>query len=107
MAPVEDTTLDSESNGVAKPDSSTSATAGKLVLAEEIVKGRVGFRPFKLYLRALAGAHFWTFYTVWVLLWLLLDFTTILQTWFLGYWGSQYEHHEPSDVKAPWWVLSL
>ncbi|KAF8969860.1 hypothetical protein BDZ97DRAFT_1902271 [Flammula alnicola] len=54
---------------------------GKLVVAEEIVEGHITWRSMKLLLLGFGGNHPILFFT-----------------WFLGFWGSQYETHDPSEV---------
>jgi ABC-type sugar transport system ATPase subunit len=69
--------------------------AGKLVLAEEVAHGNVGFGAIMLYLGNLGG----------ILFWVLRAITAfgksgfyIYQPFFLGQWASQYEVHPPSEV---------
>ncbi|KAJ3511583.1 hypothetical protein NLJ89_g4015 [Agrocybe chaxingu] len=73
---------------------------GKLIVAEEIAKGHVTWRSLKLFLSALGGAHPFVFFSVCITGFLLTEWFNTLQIWFMGYWGSQYEHHEPSEVRA-------
>ncbi|CAA7262822.1 unnamed protein product [Cyclocybe aegerita] len=74
--------------------------AGKLIVAEEIAKGHVTWRSLKLFLSALGGAHPFIFFSVCVTGFLLTEWFNTLQIWFMGYWGSQYERHQPSEVRA-------
>lgn len=74
--------------------------AGKLIVAEEIVEGHVTWKSIKLFLTALGGKHPLFFFVP-------LLFTLVMsigmwtsQSWFLGYWGSQYETHDPTEVKV-------
>ncbi|PCH35560.1 multidrug resistance-associated ABC transporter [Wolfiporia cocos MD-104 SS10] len=74
---------------------------GKLILAEEIAEGHVGWPALKMYFAGLGGRYpllFWTTCLTAILLcYSLGDF----QVWFLGYWARQYEERAPSEVKAP------
>lgn len=71
---------------------------GKLVVAEEIEEGRVTWKSLKLFLSALGGNHPLFFFSLWILGLLLTEWSNSFQTWFLGYWGSQYEDHPASEV---------
>ncbi|KAF8182307.1 multidrug resistance-associated ABC transporter [Pholiota molesta] len=73
---------------------------GKLVLAEEVAKGRVTWKSMKLFLSGLGGEHPIIFFGLWIGGFLLAEATYTSQKWFLGYWGSQYENHTPSEVRV-------
>ncbi|KIJ68829.1 hypothetical protein HYDPIDRAFT_25082 [Hydnomerulius pinastri MD-312] len=90
---VDDSAPTSEANG-----KSIEKGDGKLVMSEEIAVGRVSWPALKLYLTSLGGSHAILF---WVSYWVLnvaTEFAFIGQTWFLGYWSSQYESHPASEV---------
>ncbi|PCH35585.1 hypothetical protein WOLCODRAFT_107550 [Wolfiporia cocos MD-104 SS10] len=73
---------------------------GKLVVAEEIAVGHVGWPALKLYLASLGGKHstlFWMSCLITILLSEFLDNTSV---WFLGYWARQYEERPPFEVNA-------
>ena len=77
---------------------SKGAGESKLTVAEEIVEGRVTWHSFKLLLFGLGGDYPILFCVV-VVIALILDYSSHnLQTWYLGYWGSQYESHPASEV---------
>ncbi|KAF9481121.1 multidrug resistance-associated ABC transporter [Pholiota conissans] len=78
----------------------TKASDGKLVVAEEIAEGHVTWKSMKLFLKSLGGDYPLLFYSVWMMAFLLTDWVNTFQTWFLGYWGSQYETHLPSEVNV-------
>lgn len=83
----------------------TKATAtdkadGKLVMAEEIKEGHMTWRSFKLLLSGIGGNRPVLFFTGWIAIHLLSDFTYMARTWFLGRWGAQYEIHPPSEVNV-------
>ena len=77
-----------------------SSTDGKLVVAEEIAKGHVTWKSVKLYLSALGGDYPLMFFFIWISASFLTDWMDAFQVWFLGYWGTQYETHLPSEVDA-------
>lgn len=86
---------------------------GKLVLAEEVAEGHISWtaRTFnklshkrdadidavKLYLSNLGGPFFWFIFVGGVA---FTDLTMVLQAWFLGFWASQYQHHDPSEINV-------
>ena len=76
------------------------STAGKLVIAEEVAHGHVSWKAIKLFLGALGGKHVLLFFSVWIGGILAVQFMTIFSTWFLGYWGSQYETHHGGEVRV-------
>ncbi|KAI0709575.1 P-loop containing nucleoside triphosphate hydrolase protein [Cerioporus squamosus] len=78
---------------------------GKLVVAEEISVGRVGWKAFMLYFGSVAKATlvpaYWTAYIG------TLIITHLLingQTYFLGYWAAQYEDRASSEVSVPYYL---
>ncbi|KAF9030066.1 P-loop containing nucleoside triphosphate hydrolase protein [Rhodocollybia butyracea] len=77
---------------------------GKLIVAEEVQIGNVGWPALRLLLKGLGGQHpilfFATFFTGMV----LSDIGEIFQTYFLGYFASQYETHEPSEVNVVFYL---
>ena len=74
---------------------------GKLILAEEIVEGRITWKSLKLYLDGLGGNHPFLFAAVWISGLLATHLAISFGIWFLGYWGSQYETHHPGEVRVP------
>jgi ABC-type multidrug transport system fused ATPase/permease subunit len=81
-------------------------TDGKLIIAEEIETGHVTWKSLKLFLSALGGNYPLIFYSLWVVGFLLTDWSQSFQTWFLGYWGSQYEKHPASEVKESFYLTA-
>ena len=90
---------------------------GKLVMAEEVDVGHVSWAAsmstpsfpaqyndnkhvyvVKLYLRGLGGKHPVYFFIFYLLGLSLLALSMTIQTWYLGYWASQYEVGDPSQV---------
>ena len=76
------------------------STAGKLVIAEEVAHGHVSWKAIKLFLGALGGKHVILFFSIWICGTLAVQYMTILSTWFLGYWGSQYETRHGGEVRV-------
>ncbi|EJD04272.1 uncharacterized protein FOMMEDRAFT_106872 [Fomitiporia mediterranea MF3/22] len=72
---------------------------GKLVVAEEIAEGHVSWPAIKLYLFNLGGPLFWFCFLSSMF---VVDFASVIQTWYLGYWASQYEDHPASEVSVPY-----
>ena len=85
---------------VEAPIKKDSSTDGKLIIAEEIEKGHVTWKSVKLYLSGLGGDYPLMFFSIWISASFLTDWMDTFQVWFLGYWGSQYETHAPSEVNA-------
>ncbi|KAH7913221.1 hypothetical protein BJ138DRAFT_1059515 [Hygrophoropsis aurantiaca] len=77
---------------------------GKLVVAEEILVGRVSWAAFKLYLIGLGGDYPLLFWIIFLGLMGMTDLINTIQTWFLGYWASQYEIQPASEVKVPFYL---
>jgi hypothetical protein len=73
---------------------------GKLILAEEIIEGRITWKALKLYLDGLGGNHPFLFSAVWTIGFLVTNIAITLGVWFLGYWASQYENHAPEEVRV-------
>lgn len=75
---------------------------GKLILAEEIVEGRITWKALKLYLDGLSGDHPIVFAVVssWLAGFLSVHVASNFSVWFLEYWGSQYENHHPEEVRV-------
>ncbi|KAJ3814679.1 P-loop containing nucleoside triphosphate hydrolase protein [Lentinula aff. lateritia] len=76
---------------------------GALVLAEEMEIGHVSWKAFKLYLNGLNKrpmVFFWGLITMM----LLNALNYSLQSWFLGYWSSQYDSQPASSVSVSWFL---
>ncbi|KAJ4001710.1 P-loop containing nucleoside triphosphate hydrolase protein [Lentinula boryana] len=76
---------------------------GTLVLAEEMEVGHVGWEAFKLYINGLNKypvAFFWLVIT----LVFLSGSLSAVQSWFMGYWASQYETQPASSVSVSWFL---
>ncbi|KAG9089172.1 hypothetical protein FS749_001555, partial [Ceratobasidium sp. UAMH 11750] len=66
----------------------TKPTDGKLIVAEEVAEGHVGWPAMKLFLLAFGGPVFWMVYTIGFV---VADVTSLLQTYWLGIWARAYE----------------
>ncbi|KAJ3786105.1 hypothetical protein GGU10DRAFT_291027 [Lentinula aff. detonsa] len=78
---------------------------GKLIVEEEVQIGNVGWPAVRLLLRGLGGNHVLIFVTSFFTCFLLSELAEIFQTWFLGYWASQYEQKDPSDVNVIFYLV--
>ncbi|KAJ7139685.1 hypothetical protein C8R44DRAFT_867802 [Mycena epipterygia] len=75
-----------------------SKSDGKLIVAEEIEEGHVGWDALKFYFQGLGGNHALLFFTVFFGGLGFTELCSALQTWFLGYWANQYTLQDPSQV---------
>ncbi|KAJ3715756.1 P-loop containing nucleoside triphosphate hydrolase protein [Lentinula raphanica] len=64
---------------------------GKLIIPEEIKEGHISGNSVKLYTSAIGGQHAFLYFTILLAMMFLTQLTSVVQTWFLGYWSSQYE----------------
>lgn len=71
---------------------------GRLILAEEIQEGNVGWKSFAFFLKALGGNHPVLFFAVWNLASLLEFVSRSFNVWYLGYWSSQYERFPIEEI---------
>uniref|UniRef100_A0A0W0FUG8 Atp-binding cassette transporter n=1 Tax=Moniliophthora roreri TaxID=221103 RepID=A0A0W0FUG8_MONRR len=81
-------------------DTIQSTENGKLILAEEIQIGHAGWSSVKIYSSALGGDHPILFFGSLFVTLFLSSLGTVLQTWYLGYWATQYEDHAPEEVRS-------
>ncbi|KAF5323760.1 hypothetical protein D9619_012892 [Psilocybe cf. subviscida] len=85
-------------------DVSGTTNQGKLILKEELVEGHVTWKSMKLFLSSHAGSHPFLFSALWLGCFMISDGLLLSQNWFLGFWGSQYETHDPSEVKVSYYL---
>ena len=90
----EDVDVKAEEAGKGDDEVAKKAT-GKLVIAEEKALGRVENAAFMLYIKAVGSPLVWSLFLSALMLAILVS---IGQTWFVGYWSSQYEERDPQDV---------
>ncbi|KAI9061280.1 P-loop containing nucleoside triphosphate hydrolase protein [Trametes sanguinea] len=80
-------------------DVTTKQAAGKLVVAEEREEGHVGWTALKLFLGNMSNRPI-LFWLIYVSGHVIRQSLANLQTWYLGYWASQYETHPPQEVQV-------
>ncbi len=73
---------------------------GKLILKEEVSHGRVDWKSLRLFFSALGGSYPILFFGAWLSSFVLAFSASTFTKWFLGYWGSQYENRNPSEVNV-------
>ncbi|KAJ3004747.1 hypothetical protein NUW54_g4666 [Trametes sanguinea] len=78
-------------------ESGAKQIAGKLVVAEEREEGHVGWSAMKLFFGNMSNRAIF-FWLIYVSGHVLRQSLSNLQTWYLGYWASQYETHSPAEV---------
>ncbi|EJD51853.1 ATP-binding cassette transporter [Auricularia subglabra TFB-10046 SS5] len=100
---IEGQVIDEPSPDEAAPQQARPKQDGKLIVAEEIAEGHVSWAALSLYLHSLGGVVFWIVFLVGMF---GADITSVLQTYFLGYWASQYDRvDDPKDVPVPKFLL--
>ncbi|RPD55442.1 P-loop containing nucleoside triphosphate hydrolase protein [Lentinus tigrinus ALCF2SS1-7] len=72
-------------------------SSGKLVVAEEIEEGHVGWDAVKLFLANVSQRPL-LFWIVYISGYAAKHLISNIQTWYLGVWAAQYEIHPPSEV---------
>ncbi|TFK76776.1 hypothetical protein BDN72DRAFT_873327 [Pluteus cervinus] len=75
-----------------------AAAAGKLIMAEEVEVGHVGWKVYGLLLKALGGSFPVLYFASFIGADFGIEMTLALQTWYLGFWASQYQDHESVDT---------
>ncbi|KAJ7275444.1 hypothetical protein B0H12DRAFT_1199540 [Mycena haematopus] len=90
--------LDKKTEEVDVPLVGDKKTDGKLIVAEEVEEGHVSWDSLKLYFKGLGGNHTLLFFTFFLTGLGLTELSNAVQTWFLGYWASQYTIHDSSEV---------
>ncbi|TFK30740.1 ATP-binding cassette transporter [Coprinopsis marcescibilis] len=78
---------DNEIDGEAGP---APPKDGKLIIAEEVEEGHVSWSALKMYFSALGGNRPIFFFFIYIFGLILCEAALAIQTWFLGYWASQY-----------------
>ncbi|EKM60769.1 uncharacterized protein PHACADRAFT_246884 [Phanerochaete carnosa HHB-10118-sp] len=85
-------------------ESAAPKSDGKLIVAEEISEGHVGWPALKLYLAALGGDSQFIFWSLFLGGMILCRLVMTAQAWYLGYWARQYETHDPSEVDVGYYL---
>ncbi|KAJ6504343.1 hypothetical protein C8R47DRAFT_1316459 [Mycena vitilis] len=83
---------DQEINSVAVAKNQLPKTDGKLIVAEEIAFGHVSWGALKMFFFAHTVGNVVLFFTALAIVILLTSVSDRLETWYLGYWASQYGH---------------
>ncbi|KAL7281057.1 hypothetical protein ACG7TL_004359 [Trametes sanguinea] len=86
-----------------EPEQDDAQTSGKLVVAEEVADGEVGWNTMRLYALA-ASKHPKLYWAAYVLMLLLTHSIMSSETYFLGYWAKQYEERDPSQISVPFYL---
>ncbi|KAK0487292.1 P-loop containing nucleoside triphosphate hydrolase protein [Armillaria novae-zelandiae] len=81
----------------------SSEPAGKLTTREEIEVGHVQWAAFNLFLGNLSG-HIVAFWLTVIVSIASITAIIAFQSWFLGYWSTQYQLHDPSDVPSSFYL---
>lgn len=71
---------------------------GKLIVAEDVAEGFVSWEACKLWFKGLAGSHPVTFWIVCMGGILFVCVAVAVNSWWLGQWAAQFEHHASSSV---------
>ncbi|KAE9393212.1 P-loop containing nucleoside triphosphate hydrolase protein [Gymnopus androsaceus JB14] len=89
-----------------KPLKKPTEGQGKLIVAEEVQLGGVGWPTMRLYLKGLGGRYIVLFFVSFIGSLTMSELLAIFQTWFLGYWASQYEIHrdDPTQVNVAYYL---
>ena len=82
-------------------DQNTPKRDGKLVVAEEVALGRIGWKTIQLYVSNMSPFPF-LFLMGWVALAVVTQGVTSFSNYFIARWGDQYEYHDPKDVPVGW-----
>jgi hypothetical protein len=109
--------LEAADEGVNTSLAEKRAAGGKLIVSEEIMEGAVPWSagqstlfmssarnlisisyPVQMYLRALGSKYPTAFWVALLVSSILQNFAGTLQTWYLGYWSSQYDTRPAAEV---------
>ncbi|KAJ7837802.1 hypothetical protein B0H14DRAFT_2449202 [Mycena olivaceomarginata] len=71
---------------------------GKLVVAEEIEIGRVSWDALNMFFSAHSAGNIFLFFTGLIIVMVLTSSASRFETWYMGYWASQYGKGEPVPV---------
>jgi len=80
---------------------------GKLIVAEDIQQGHITWKAMKLFFSAVGGSYPILFFCAFAFGLLLVDLSTMFQTYLLGYWGSQYTEADPKKINPFLYVCSI
>ena len=74
--------------------------SGQLILSEEMEEGHVSWGALNMFFKGMGGNHPLAFFAAFFGGLGLSETMMVIQTWFLGYWASQYSTHPASEVNA-------
>ncbi|KAI0328372.1 multidrug resistance-associated ABC transporter [Cubamyces sp. BRFM 1775] len=77
--------------------------SGKLVVAEEVEEGQVGWNTLRLYLMNTSTRPL-LYWAVYLSMLAVTHSVMNSQSYLLGYWAAQYENHAPSEVSVPYYL---
>ena len=100
----EDALIGSQADLIDKLSEKDKQKAGKLILAEEVQTGSVSWKSFKILIQAMGGNHPVFFVVAWTGVSVLEFAMHSLRTWFMGYWGSQYDKYPIEQVPVARYV---
>ncbi|KAI0793789.1 P-loop containing nucleoside triphosphate hydrolase protein [Fomes fomentarius] len=90
---------DQEVDSEKPEDEAAKQSSGKLVVAEELAMGNLGWKAMALYLGNMSKRPL-VFWAIYVVFFLLRQGIGNVQVWYLGYWAAQYETHSPEEVNV-------
>jgi hypothetical protein len=82
-----------------EPKRETAKDDGKLTGTEEIQEGRLSAQALSLFFASLGGSHPLLFWITFLIPLFCKFFIYTFETWWLGFWASQYDHS--SEVAVP------
>ncbi|TFK76836.1 P-loop containing nucleoside triphosphate hydrolase protein [Pluteus cervinus] len=82
----------------ASPAVQDPSASGKLIAEEEVEVGRVSWKTFKVFLKALGGNFSLLYFVSFIGIYVVVEMALALQTWYLGFWASQYQDHHSVDT---------
>ncbi|KAF9016393.1 hypothetical protein BDZ89DRAFT_1094518 [Hymenopellis radicata] len=82
-------------------------SSGKLIVAEEMEEGHVGWPALRLYFNAMGGNHVWMFFLSVIGGFTIVEMFNVSQTWWIGYWASQYEHNSDAAEISVFYYLGI
>ncbi|KAF8904953.1 P-loop containing nucleoside triphosphate hydrolase protein [Mucidula mucida] len=88
-------------------DPADRKSSGKLIVAEEMEEGHVGWPALTLYFNAMGGNHVWMFFLSVIGGFTLVEMFNVSQTWWIGYWASQYEQNGDAAEISVFYYLGI
>ncbi|TFK76755.1 P-loop containing nucleoside triphosphate hydrolase protein [Pluteus cervinus] len=75
-----------------------TSTGGKLIMEEEEEEGHVSWKVFGLLFKALGGSFPVLYFVFFIGISFGTEMALVFQTWYLGFWASQYQDHNYVDT---------